>query len=311
MANLRTTADIIDAVLKRCGETTDGNSSYEATVLEYVNRVYRAVLAGGSEFDMDCGEPWIWAQAANPQVLQLKAPYETGTATLTNASTSGTFSDAPSISLAGWYIKPESGKDWYRITAHTASTTSFTIDQAYIEDTLTDNFKAIKTDYALSTAVTRLVAPMIIYRDNLSVEGDKERGQIYEIDINTMIRKFPRMLIQQGFPDKYCLIAQSTTDMLTIRFNTYAGEDCRVEIPYIAVESDLTDSGASIPLIPYGFREILVHGAAYFLMLDKSDDKSNTELQLAQAKLKALINHNRKSLSLAGVNFGKCIPRSP
>jgi hypothetical protein len=310
MANFRTTADILDAVLRRCGETTDGNSDYESSALEYINRVYRSVLAGGNEFDIDIGEPWIWAQSSTPQVLQLKAPYETGTITLTNASTSGTFSSAPSISLAGWFIKPESGKDIYQISAHTASTTSFTLDQAYIEENVTDNFKAFKTDYALTTAVTRLVAPMVVYRDANSVMGDVERGQIYEIDLNTMLRKYPRMLIRASVPDKYCIISQGTTDLISVRFNSYPLEDCRVEIPYIAVASDLTDSGASVPLIPFGFREILIHGAAYFLMLDKSDDKAQTELALTQAKLKALVSHNRKSLSLAGGNFGKVIPRA-
>ena len=310
MANYRTTADLQDATLMRAGELTDGTSAYETAALGYLNSVYRAVLAGGSEFGIDCGEPWIWAQASAPQTLQLKAAYTTGSVTLTNASTTGSFSSAPSASLAGYYLKLESVADWYQISSHTAATTSFTLDQAFIGSTVTGTYQAVKTDYTLSTAVCRLCAPMVVYRDNITMQGNPERGQIYEIDANTMIRKYPRMLLSQGIPDKYCIISQSNADSVAVRFNSYPLEDCRVEIPYIAVASDLTDSGSSIPLIPFGFREVLVHGAAYYLMLDKSDNRADMEMQLAKAKLLALVNHNRKSLSLAGGKFGRMIARA-
>ena len=312
MSNLRTGADIVDAVLNRCGELTDGTSTYDSdgTVIRHVNSVYRAVLAGGSEFGLDAGEPWIWAQASAPQLLTLKAPYDTGTISLTQNSTSGTFSSAPSSSLAGWYIRLDAGKDWYQISAHTGASTSFTLDQAFIETTASGSFRAVKTDYQLSTAVTRLVAPVIVYRDNIRVGGSPERGQIFEIDANTMLRRYPRMLIEESVPDKYAVIGQSNADVLTLRFNSYPAEDMRAEVPYIAVASDLTDSSGSTPLIPYGFREILVHGASYFLMLDKSDNRADTEYQLAKAKLQALVNHNRKSLSLAGNSYFRMAPRS-
>ncbi len=309
MANYRTTADLLDAVLKRCGEMTDGSSSYEADALEYLNTAYRAVLAGGSEFGIEVGEPWIWATAATPQMLTLKAPYETGTVTLTNASTTGAFSSAPSVSLAGWYLKVESVSDWYQISAHSALATSFTLDQAFIGSTVTDVFKAVKTDYALGTAVCRLVAPMQVYRDHSGAEGQPERGQVYEIDLNTMLRKYPRMLMTAGVPDKYAVISQGTTDLVSVRFNSYPLEDCRVEVPYLPVAADLTDSSLSIPLIPFGFREVLVYGAAYYLMLDKADNRAETELGLTRAKLQALVSHGRKSLSLAGGSYGRLIPR--
>ena len=310
MANHRTTADIVDSALERAGESTDGTSSYEATALKYVNSVYHAIIAGGNEFDVNCGEPWIWAQSTTPQYLKLLAPYTTGTCTFTNASTSATLSTAPSISLAGYFIKPDSGRDWYQVSSHTASTTAITLDQAYIEDTATSAvFTAIKTDYVLSTAVMRMCAPMTVYRDNLTAYGDPERGQIFELDINTMTRHYPRMLIRAGIPNKYCPVGYDTSGNLTVRFNSYPLDDIRVEVPYIPIATDLTDSGSSIPIIPFGFREVLVHGAAYYLMLDKSDNRAEIEAQLAKLKLNALVRHNRKSLSLAGGSYGRVEPR--
>lgn len=310
MANARTAADLLDLTLDRCGEMTDGTSSYEAAALRYMNSVYRAILAGGNEFDVDCGEPWIWAQATSPYLLKLQAPISTGTITLTSGSTTGAFSSAPASSLAGWFIKPSAGKDWYQIAAHGALSTSFTLDQAYIEASVSaGTYIVVKTDYSIGTAITRLVGPMMCYRDSVTVQGDPERGQIFEIDVNSMSRDYPRMLINQSVPEKYCVIGYDTDGLSTIRFSSYVAEAMRVEVPYIAVQADLTDSSGSIPLLPLGFRELLAYGASYYIMLDKSDNRSEATFQLARAKLQALISHNRKSLSLGGNGFGKLIPR--
>jgi hypothetical protein len=311
LANLRTTADIVDAVLKRCGELTDGTSNYDTggDVLGYVNSVYRGVLAGENEFGIDVGEPWVWAQASQPQLIELKPPFETGTVTLVNGSTSATLSVAPSYSVSGWYFRAEGDPEWYTISAHTASTTALTLDQTYLGDSDTLEFTIVKLDYLLPTAVCRLIAPIRVYKDNNTVMGFPEQGKVYELDTISFDRKWPRMLLGEGVPENYCVIARDTTDNVTVRFSNYVPTSTRAEVPYIGVQADLTDSSLSIPVIPFGFREILVHGASYFLMLDKSDNRADAEAALCKAKLQALVNNNRKQLSLAGSNYGKLVPR--
>lgn len=92
-------------------------------------------------------EPWVWAQSKNPIILTLKAAYSTGTVSLTNASTTGTFSAAPAISLEGRYLFIEGQSDPYRIAQHTAASTAFSLDQLYLETTGSYNYDAYKYDY--------------------------------------------------------------------------------------------------------------------------------------------------------------------
>ena len=56
MAQFRTTADIVDSVLLRAGETANGNSAYESRALEYVNRIHRSLVVGGNEFNIEVDE---------------------------------------------------------------------------------------------------------------------------------------------------------------------------------------------------------------------------------------------------------------
>lgn len=133
-------------VLTICGELTDGTSPFDAQATSYLDKVYQGLIAGNNLFDLSCMEPWVWAQAKYPIALTLSAKV-TGAATLTNASTSGTFSIAPNISLEGRYLALEGVSDLYRISQHTAASTAFSLDQAFLDTTGSYNYTAYKYDY--------------------------------------------------------------------------------------------------------------------------------------------------------------------
>lgn len=150
MAQFRTTADIVDSVLLRSGETSNGNSKYESRALEYVNRIHRSIVIGGSEFNLEVDEAWSWARAQRPLVLELKPKYNTGSITLTKGSEAGTFSDAPTSSLAGWHLQVSGRDGVFKIASHTASATAFELDGAYDSDSGSGlTFQAFKLDYEL------------------------------------------------------------------------------------------------------------------------------------------------------------------
>lgn len=150
MAQFRTTADYVDAVLNRAGETTSGTSPYESDALTYLNKIHYGLLAGGLIFDVNVDEAWTWARAKYPYVIELKAPITTGTITLTNGTDAGTFSSAPAVSLTGWHIRASGEKTVYRIAAHTASSTAFEIDSFYVGTTgASKNYEAFKLDYEI------------------------------------------------------------------------------------------------------------------------------------------------------------------
>ncbi len=70
MSQFRTTADLVDRVLKRCGEPTNGNSAYEADTLEHINNVHHTIVAGGNIFDLEVDEAWTWAKSKTPMLLR-------------------------------------------------------------------------------------------------------------------------------------------------------------------------------------------------------------------------------------------------
>lgn len=151
MAQFRTSADLLDSILRRAGEPTNGNSDLESDALEYLNRIHHTIIAGGNEFDVEVDEAWVWARAKVPMVLELQPAYSTGTVSLTLGSEVGAFSGAPTSSLEGWFLKCEGRDTVYRIAQHTAASTAFEIDGLYAETTgAAQNYKAFKLDYELA-----------------------------------------------------------------------------------------------------------------------------------------------------------------
>lgn len=166
------------------------------------------------------------------------------------------------------------------------------------------------SDYSLS-GVLRFTKPITMYREAPSyAQSSRDVGKIFMIDDNTFLREYPLNRLNQDIPDKFCIIEVGPTGLFKIRMNASVLDNpIRAEVNHIPVTRKLVDNEASFPLVPGSYAKFLVYAAAHFIMLDKSDNKSETFLGLAKAKLLAMVNDNRKGVSLAGNNFGKLIPR--
>lgn len=132
MSQFRSTADILDEVLSKAGEPTNGNSPFESTALTYVNKMHHFMVAGGNCFNLEADEPWVWARAKHPIVLEL-LPAETGSCVFTNNSLAITFGSTPSQVLTGWYIRAGGTGPLYRIQDHTAAGTTASQSLAFNE----------------------------------------------------------------------------------------------------------------------------------------------------------------------------------
>jgi hypothetical protein len=145
----------MDLALTNVGEVTNGNSPYEADLLNKLNRVHFSLLAGGTialgqDMAVEIDEVWPWALAKRPMILELQPKITTGTITATLGSEAITFSSAPSVSVAGWYLKVTGKEGVYRIASHTAASTSAELDGAWPLATVTGgNFTLYKLDYDL------------------------------------------------------------------------------------------------------------------------------------------------------------------
>lgn len=420
MAQFRTTADVLDLALQNGGEVTNGNSPYESQILNYLNRVHMAIVAGGTiplgkDSTVEIDETWNWAKARLPLVLELQPAVTTGTVSLTEGSEAGSFSSAPASSLAGWFIRIAGSDDWFRIASHAAAATAFELDAAYTDTTgATLNFTAAKFDYDLipsyividstnnklqfqETAGTTLTATLTagsytpsalatevqtqmnttggtpaytvsysavtrkftiasdraggavfilvgngdqsLFSAHKTLGFDDEAttnaasvvstyvlggiarlvepfklnkdsvGSVFSVDAEKFQRSYPLRSLDEGQPDRFCILRESSDGTLTVRFNAYPEEKTRVEIEYVAVPRDLKDSSASIPLLPRKHVDILEDAATFYLMLNKSDDRMQVYATLMQGKLKAMITQHRGALMRAGENFGQMISR--
>lgn len=147
----KNTKELVDSILLKAGEPTNGTSAFQTKALEYLNRVHNTILSGGVEFNVEVNDAWSWARAEDPIVLELEPKYDVGTINLTNGSLDGTFSSAPAgYSFAGWFLRVDNDGEVYKIIAHSTSSTSFKLDSPYIGSTASGlSYKIFKLDYDL------------------------------------------------------------------------------------------------------------------------------------------------------------------
>lgn len=66
----------------------------------------------------------------------------------------------------------------------------------------------------------------------------------------------------------------------------------------------------NVPVMPQHFRSILEYGAAYYLCMDKNDDRSQIYFGLAKAKMQAMIQAcRRESAQTRVLDYGRLVPR--
>lgn len=312
MSSFYSGADLKKLTLVKAGEITDGSSSYDALVMEYINNLYFSMLSGANEFDIDLGEPWTWAQAEAPVSLRLLPAYEQSTITISNGATSGSFGVAPTISLLDYYLKSPASPEYYLITAHTASQTAFTIQAVFNGVTQTAQpYKALKTRYELSSTIRilRLTEPFRADTNQETVLCEDDVGLIHGIDRSSFFRDYPLRNLLSRVPDRFCIV-KDVDGIIKVEFNGYVSTETKVEAFYIPIPDEITDSDSSVPLVPRAFRPALSYGALYHILLDKNDSRAANYAALAGAKLKAMREHNRRqSLNVNSKSRAKIYPR--
>lgn len=303
MTTLRYSAELLDDILFRAGEPTDGTSDFQDEALRCLNRAYRAVWMGGGEFVKGMNEPWLWLKKDTPGVLTLNPKIETGTISVTNNSTSATFSSGPAVSVANRFLKIDGHSDVFRIASHTAGATAATLDGVYTGDTASAaTYEVLQLEYSLAADVLRLIAPMRAYADNV--------GRIEGIDLSALDRDYPLHMVDSGCPDKFAMVTESK-----IRFNKSGGTTStdliRVEYDYLRKPDDLTDDAAEEPAVPLEHRQILADIGLFYLLTTKSDARAEAIGVQARGGLQAMQADNKAKLSMiGGSSYGGLYPRA-
>lgn len=298
MANYTTGADLIDDILFRAGEATDGTSDFEAEALRLLNRAYREMYMGGSAFATDVQENWLWLKKDPPGTLVLNQVVSDGTVSVTKNSATATLSVSPAASMAGRFFKVSDQPDVFRVISHTGGTATLTLDTVYTQATnATASYKLMQLEYALPSDTLRLMGPMRGQHDS--------REKVEGVSLAQLENDWPLQNVQGGMPTMFAPVGE-----LKIRFNRYGddsptGDLIRLEFDYLARPADLTNDASSIPVVPLQWRHILADMAITYLYTTKNDDRATLVGSAAKAGLTAMALENRQKLQSMSRRFGK------
>lgn len=300
MANFTSSQDILNDVLRRGHEPTDGTSDYDADALTWLNRAYLGILSGGSELDPDVDETWWWLRSDTQGTITLNPVIDTGTISVTNNSASITFSTGPTPSVAGRHFKVNDHGDVFKISSHSAGATAATLESVYTGSTDTAaSFKVFQLDYDLASDVLYLSQEMTVYRG--------VRNQIKWVDLSKLTTKWPRENAGPGTPQEFSMIGDQK-----VRFSHYGGQSAtdliKIDYEYLKIPTDLADDSVA-PLVPRKYRYILADWALSFLLSAKDDDKAGDAAALAQRGIRSMSKENRRRMQKMGRGTGKIYPR--
>ena len=235
-----TTSILKKNALFRAGELTDGTSPYDSKALEYMNQIYRAIMSGGNEFDLELGAVWTWAKAKQPATIVLQ-PKVSGSVDVTNGSTAITFSAPIASSMRGQWFKVSGRTEVFRISSHAAASANAVIDTPYTEDTGTAlPFEIYILEYDLPIAIERITAPMVVNRQQ-NFESPED-GLIYQVDAANINYNFPMKFLPEEVPQQYAQVSRDEFGSVRVRFNASAGSQTRVAFDYIPTYSPLYEA---------------------------------------------------------------------
>jgi len=305
MANYTTVDDLRTDALFRAGEPVTSTSSFFTKSVEYLNRIQQTLVLGGSiavgrdlatsagiyahVVDLPITDFW-WARKTPPGIVTTEALIETGTVTVTEGSTTATFSSAPAASVAGFRLEVARLPTVPRVLSHTAGSTTATLDAAWPEDTQTAaSYVLFRSDYSLPLDFLRFAgAPYLHsrYRDPIPV-SEREN-----LDASYPWGSFARQ------PPTAAALVQPQV----IQVNSYDTRGYRLEFDYIFLPDDLASGGT--PILPRHHRAVLAVGAAMLICFDKGDDRAKNLASEFREMVQRLVQEHRKMLSEGSSVFG-------
>lgn len=149
-----------------------------------------------------------WPETRGEYTFSTIAPYSTGTATTTNASTAVTGSGTTWSSFTGRKFAIGYGVPFYRISAN-GSTTSLTLARSYLEASGTNvPYLIYQDEYDLPTDVAVLTQATLLYT--------QQQGQLLQISTALMDSSVP-VQPRAGPPQSVALCMSTTTNVKRIR----------------------------------------------------------------------------------------------
>lgn len=197
-------------------------------------------------------KPRAWWWLEQKENIATYEKIDTGTITVTEDSTTITFSTAPTPSLVGYYIKATGHPDIFKITAHTALTTTATLEKAWVRSSESGlAFKAWRDFAPLSSTMKDIV---IVTHDSKSSPLDAMHNAKF-----TEMRA--RMPDYEGMPTLYNTGDFDSDGNRTIRWFPACSETRFILHVEGRCEASALNADADEPLMPVEDRIVIFYGA--------------------------------------------------
>lgn len=221
-----------------------------------------------------CGKR-LWPFMLAEEIVQTVTDITTGTVTISAGSSTITFSSAPSVSVADRYINVSSSNDWYKITSHTAATTTATISPSYVG---TSNLTA--GTYTIRKLLYSTTTPLVQVLDMKQLVSPVQMLPLSPLGNDF----FSPLYTDSGVP--YGYIMSSPTSTGALQFSLFQSPSSVMNLMVRGVKN-LTDlsSDSDIPLIPIPWQDAILNIAAYYGFTSLDDTRAETELSIGEKRI--------------------------
>lgn len=246
----------------------------DATVLNtWVNSTYKKVL-GSMRW------PWLLKNS----IIQTVADITTGTVAINANSTSGTFSDAPAVSVANQYMIQftDVSDDWYLISAHTAAATSFTLANPFNGSSNITGASYIcrKVYYSLPSDLDGVIG----------MRQARTFTDLKAIDIRQLDMYLPNPTAVAE-PQVFGLAGYDSSKSWQIVLYPTPNTVMNLQLRYYYMPADMS-LDADTPVLPEKFHSALIFGSLYLFGHPYIDD---TRVAVAKARFEAAMNEMEDS----------------
>jgi len=252
-------------------ELSDRLGAYDNTISADLTKLKRWLNMG---YQYICGKH-NWPFLTDYEIIQTVTDITTGTVSISASDTALTFSSAPSVSVANRYIQLSTSDDWYKITAHTASSTSATISPAYVGTSALSGgtYKVRKLLYATTT-------PFASYLD---IKKTVNPGRLESISRREGDFFLP-LYMEAGTPWDY--IMGPLDSSANLQFSLVSPPDSIINLLVRGVKA-ITElsSDSDVPLFPARWHDAVVDVGAHYGFTGLDDTRSKLELERAELKI--------------------------
>ena len=221
-----------------------------------------------------CGKH-LWPFQLAEEIVQTVIDITTGTVAVNAAATALTFSSAPSVSVANRYIELSTTDDWYKITAHTAASTSATISPAYVgsSNLTAGTYKVRKLLYTTTTPLIQIIDMKQIVSPFVLISQSPR-----EVDF------FTPLYYDAGEVRHYVMSSPDSSGTPQFSFINSPDSVQNIMVRGIQKLTDLSADG-DLTLIPTPWHDALVNIAAYYGFQGIDDSRAETELQVGESRI--------------------------